>query len=106
MLDPTTFTPVLSYFVGRGLISGVEAGLVSSMFTPEFAFADALAIAETIHVQVKVDDVDALPHQDIMAQDVDAQRSTPGFRKYSFAGGLGVIFTSGPIAEEDLIPAR
>jgi hypothetical protein len=107
MLEPTAFAPALSFFTRHGLISDQEAELVFGMFDPNFAFASALTIAQSIHVQVKVDNVDALPQDEIeelMDPGAAAERSAPGFRKYGFAGGMAVIFTSGPIAEEDLIP--
>jgi hypothetical protein len=102
--DTATAAPTLSFFTDRQLISADEAELVGEMFEPGFPFAEALSIAESVHVQVKVEDLDKLPHDEIVGQGVVGQRIVPGFRKYSFPGGLAVIFTSGPIAEEDLIP--
>jgi hypothetical protein len=104
MIDQALFAPVLSFFADRGLLSDEEISLIPGMFDAGFAFADAMAIAESVHVQVKIDDLAALPHEEIVGHGVTAERSAPGFQKYGFSGGLAVIFTSGPIAEEDLIP--
>lgn len=104
MPDQQTTAATLAFFADRGLISPDEAALVTELFDPSFVFADALALAESIHVQVKVANVTALPHEEIVAQGVTSQRSMRNFHKFGFPGGLGVIFTSGPIAEEDLIP--
>jgi hypothetical protein len=86
------------------VISADEAGLVTAMFEPDFAFSDALSIAESIHVQVKTDDLEKLPHERIRGQGLAAERTAPRFQKYAFTSGLAAIFTTGPIAEEDLIP--
>ncbi|WP_117208631.1 hypothetical protein [Allorhizocola rhizosphaerae] len=94
----------LEFFRSEGFISADEQALIASLFEPGFVFADALSIAESIHVQIKCDDVTALPVAKIAAQGVTSQRTMKNFHKFSFPGGLGVIFTSGPIAEEDLIP--
>lgn len=104
MVDQQAFTPTLEFFRAEGLISADEVGLVTELFEPGFAFADALGIAETVHVQVKVADVAELPHERITALGVSGERQSPGFHKYSFPGGLCMVFTHGPIAEEDLIP--
>jgi hypothetical protein len=104
-IQPTTTSLApLEYFRAQGFISADEQALVASLFDPQFVFADALGIAESVHVQIKCADVKALPVDEIAAQGVIAQRTMKNFHKFSFPGGLAVIFTSGPIAEEDLIP--
>ncbi|GIG90647.1 hypothetical protein [Plantactinospora endophytica] len=104
MPDQSSASATLRFFTEQGLISDDEATLVSELFTPDFPFAAAMGIAESVHVQVKVADIGTLPHDKILAQGVTAQREAPNFRKYGFPNGVAVIFTSGPIAEEDLIP--
>lgn len=103
-LDPAAFRNTLDPFVERELLSASEADLVVGLLDPAFPFADALSIADSVHVQVKIQDVSALPHDAILGTGVTGERSAPGFQKYSYENGLGVIFTSGPIAEDDLIP--
>ncbi|MEV0237991.1 hypothetical protein [Nonomuraea sp. NPDC050786] len=104
MLNPSSFTPTLDFFTDQKLISPDEAGLVTDLFADDFPFTDALSIAESVHVQVKIDSFSRLPHESILAQGVVTERDVPGFRKYGFASGLAMIFTTGPIAEDDLIP--
>jgi len=104
VLDGSTFPTILRFFVDRGYLSTDEAGLVSNMFAPGFIFADTLSIAESVHVQVKVHDTAVLPHDEFLASGVTETREMTNFRKYKYPNGLAVIFTSGPIAEEDLVP--
>ncbi|MEU8082615.1 hypothetical protein AB0B57_03135 [Micromonospora sp. NPDC049101] len=104
MPDQAAAAATLKFFAERRLITADEAGLVSELFDPRFPFAAAIGIADSVHVQVKVADIAALPHEDILSQGVTAQRDATNFRKYGFPDGLAVIFTSGAIAEEDLIP--
>lgn len=103
-LIPSALRYTLDAFVGLKLLSSSDANLVVGLLDPAFPFADALSLASSVHVQVKVKDVAALPHDDIARTPVTGQRAAPGFQKYSYDSGLGVIFTCGPIAEDDLIP--
>ncbi|MDG4771692.1 hypothetical protein [Solwaraspora sp. WMMD792] len=104
MPEQSSAAATLRFFTELGLISADEAALVDELFAADFPFAAAIGIAESVHVQVKVADVHALPHDKILARDLSAQRDAPNFRKYGFPSGIAVIFTSGAIAEEDLIP--
>lgn len=78
---------------------------VLSLFDPEFPYAGAVAAAESIHVHVKVADVDELPHDEIRAQGVTATSCTDGYVKYPFPGGINMIFSSIDISEDDM-PGR
>jgi len=104
VLDGSAFPATLHFYADRGYLSADEAELVAGLFAPGFVFAAALAVAESVHVQVKVPDTTALPHDELMASGVTDFREMKNFRKYKYASGLAMIFTSGPIAEEDLIP--
>src|ERR1041385_65256 len=99
ILDPTTFRPTLDTFVDGKLLSPEEADLIVDLLDPAFPFADALSIAESVHVQIKIDDLAAVPHEQILKSGVTSERTAPGFQKYGFANGLAVIVTSGPIAQ-------
>lgn len=56
-----------------------------------------------MHLHVKVRDVSALPHDAIVAAGTRAVSETDGYVKYPFAGGVNVIFSSIPIAENNLL---
>jgi hypothetical protein len=104
MLDRAAFEATLQFFYDQQLLSKQEPDLVLELFDRDFPFAGALKAAESVHVQVKVDKIEDLPHDDIKTREVISERSAPCFQKYGFPGGIAMIFTSGAIAEEDLIP--
>jgi hypothetical protein len=57
--------------------------------------------ADSVHVHVKVADVDALPRAALGGR---CENARPGYLKLAYPGGLNLIFSSIPIAEEDLVP--
>ena len=102
-LDREQFAQVLERFRGFGLVTPAEIDEVLALFEPAFPFADAVAASESIHIHVKVADIDALPHDDIRALGVTATSCTDGYIKYPFPGGINMIFSSIPISEDDML---
>jgi alkylhydroperoxidase/carboxymuconolactone decarboxylase family protein len=102
-LDRAAFDRTLQLFRGLGLVTGPECAEVLALFEPDFPFAEAVAAAESVHVHVKVADVEELPHARILAQGVTATSCAPGYVKYPFPGGINMIFSSIPISEDDLL---
>jgi hypothetical protein len=51
-----------------------------------------------------VDSVDDLPFSSILALGTQPENARPGYVKYPFPGGINLIFSSIPIAEEDQVP--
>ena len=102
-LDRDAFASTLDQFHDLGLLSPSDTDEVLALFDPEFPYADAVAAAQSIHVHVKVADVDALPHDAITAQGVTATSCTDGYIKYPFPGGINMIFSSIDIAEDDML---
>ncbi len=102
-LQKEDFIDTLGFFQELGLLTVAETREVLSLFEPDFLFADSLREADSVHVHVKVEDVDKLPHAEILAQGVKAESETPGYVKYSFPGGTNLIFSSINISEDDLL---
>ena len=102
-LDRDAFVSTLDRFRGLGLLSPAETEEVLALFDPDFPYADAVAAAESIHVHVKVDDVDSLPHDEIRAHGVTATSCTDGYVKYPYPGGINMIFSSIDISEDDML---
>lgn len=102
-VDRDSFVETLEFFERLALINGSEVAEVLALFDPAFPFAEAVATAESIHLHVKVADVDALPHDAIVARGSKPTSCTDGYIKYPFDGGLSIIFSSIPVAEEDLL---
>jgi alkylhydroperoxidase/carboxymuconolactone decarboxylase family protein len=102
-LDHNAFVSTLGRFRELGLVTEAECDEVLALFERDFPYAEAVAAAESIHVHVKVDDVDSLPHDEIRALGVDATSCTEGYIKYPFPGGINMIFSSIDISEDDML---
>jgi diadenosine tetraphosphatase ApaH/serine/threonine PP2A family protein phosphatase len=96
--------PILGAFRSLGLISTAESDEALRLLDPSFPFCAAIRVADSVHLHVKVDDVEALPHAAIRALGTRGENARPGYVKYPFGGGLNLIFSSIPIAEEDQLP--
>jgi len=103
-LDPTAFATTLEFFTSLDLVTEAEVSEVLAMFAPDFPYAQAIALADSVHAHVKVPDVDALPHDRIRACGVTATSETDGYIKYRFPGGINMIFSPIPISEDDMLP--
>lgn len=71
------------------------------MGSEEFFFQDQLAAAESIHLHIKVEDTEMLPHAEIIKKGGEPQNMKDGYIKYSFTGGLNYIFSSIPVSQEE-----
>jgi hypothetical protein len=91
----------LQQFQGLGLLSAADVEEALSLLEPSFPFFASMRMAESVHVHVKVDNVDDLPTSSILALGTKAENERPGYIKYPFPGGINLIFSSIPVAEED-----
>lgn len=109
-LDRAAWGRTLEAFRSLGLITGKEVEEALSLFDPAFPFFSAIRMADSVHLHVKVDDVETLPSEQILALGTHPENSRPGYIKYPFAGGINMIFSSIPTSEEDQLadpqPAR
>ena len=92
----------LTWFQEPKIISGKEAAIVRSVFEPCFEFSEAISLADSIHVHVKVADVAALPVNKFEAIGGVFDNGHDGYVKYRFPDGLNLIFSTVPIAQDDL----
>jgi diadenosine tetraphosphatase ApaH/serine/threonine PP2A family protein phosphatase len=100
-LNPAAWRRTLQHFRELSLISETEVDEALSLLDPAFPFFGAMRMADSVHLHVKVDDVDDLPTSEILALGTRAENDRPGYIKYPFPGGINLIFSSIPIAEED-----
>ncbi len=103
-LDPGAWRRTLREFRALGLVSDLEVDEALSLLDPAFPFFAALRMADSVHLHVKVDEVDHLPFSKILALGTQPENARPGYVKYPFPGGINLIFSSIPIAEEDQLP--
>jgi hypothetical protein len=72
------------------------------MFESCFEFAAALQLADSIHLHIRVDDTDALPVEAFVAHRGELDQGKPGYVKYCFPDGVNAIFSSIPVAQDNL----
>jgi hypothetical protein len=80
-----TTLSTLRPFLELGLVSVDECSAVGDLFAPEFPFSEALALAETLHVHVKVEDVRDLPRREILAAGGEVEYERRGSRSSASA---------------------
>jgi len=89
-----------------GLLSQPEVAEVKSLFQSCFSFADAVQLADSIHVNIKVDDVSHVPSNVIDAGQARRENEKEGYVKYAFRSGLNLILSSIAISQDDLREAK
>ena len=104
MIDKTQALTTLAKFRDAGLLSEAEIKEVDTAFLSCFAFADAMQLADSLHVNVKVDDIGMVPPE--IVADAQIENAKDGYIKYAFPSGMNVIFSSIDISQDDLIEAR
>ena len=105
VFDREAFERTLGVFSNLGLVSPRERAQVLSLLDEDFEFAETIRFADSVHLHVEVDRVDDLPDEEIQRSGVTSvsRYSGPDMVKYSYPGGIGVIFSSFTIAQDDLI---
>jgi hypothetical protein len=85
-----------------GLINAGEVATVLGIFEPTSPVAPALAVADSIHVHIKVDDVASAPHDRLLSKGGTVENGKEGYLKYAFPGGINVILSSIDVSQDDL----
>ncbi|HEY6893781.1 MAG TPA: hypothetical protein VI258_06420 [Rhodanobacteraceae bacterium] len=91
----------LDFFRDIDLLSAPAVDQVLWLFAPDFAFRVQLEAADSIHVHIKVQDTELLPHDAIRNAGGRPESAQAGYVKYVFPAGVNVIFSSIPMAEDD-----
>lgn len=102
-LSPSHASEIFGHFMDLGLLSEGEKTEALAFFRPDFPFAEAFALADSIHLHIKVDDTAAMPHEKILAHGGRPENSKHGYVKYAFEGGVNMIFSSINVAQDDLV---
>jgi hypothetical protein len=103
MLDQDAFELAVQICAAHELFSETDPDAVLYVFEPGFPFGPAVALASSVHVHTKVSDVRRLDDAVFEAADGEVERRSSGYVKYRMPGGINLIFSSFPIAEEDLV---
>ena len=106
MIDRDAAFQTLEAIREFGLLSQPEVAEVRSLFQSCFSFADAVQLADSIHVNIKVDDVSRVPLDVIQAGQASRENEKDGYVKYAFPSGLNLILSAIPISQDDLREAK
>lgn len=102
-LDSAEVDRVLTEVESLGLLDSTEHAEILSTLDADFPFAQTLEHTDSVHAHIKVDDVDALPHDELAARGYRPENAEPGYIKYATDVGVNLIFSSIPIAQDDSI---
>lgn len=86
-----------------GLLSAHEQSDVLILCSPSGHFADVLALAETIHLHIKVDDTESLPVSAFLGAGAMLDHTKIGFVKYHFPSQVNAIFSHIKVSQDELI---
>lgn len=104
MIDAKQVAETLHFYTDRGLLHADEAAGLRWLLQGVAPFARHIGAAESIHAHVKVDAIAALPEDAILALGATRTALRDGYVKYVHAGGINLIFSSIPVAEDDRLP--
>lgn len=101
-LDPVGLRARLDHVRDLGLLRPEECEAVLAMLEPIFPFAEALSLAESVHLHVRVDDLAAI--RDTLSGLGSAENEKDGYLKLRSPDGIHVIVSSIDVAEDDRVP--
>jgi alkylhydroperoxidase/carboxymuconolactone decarboxylase family protein len=96
-----TLNGLLDYFSGLNLLPSNARQYMDEMVNEQFTFHKQLMAAESIHLHIKVADVNKLPQENILRKGANPQNAKDGYIKYAFPNGINFIFSSIPVSQEE-----
>lgn len=102
-LHRTVFDIVTTEAVAAGLIDEAAARQALALVDGLTPFTAAVELANSVHVHTRVDDVDSLAST-LANWGQAAVRRASGYLKYGYAGGITLVFSTHPIAEDERSP--
>jgi hypothetical protein len=89
--------------IAAGLFPAESRPLIEQLFSADFPFAGAVARASSIHVHMKCPDADAIDDAAMARVGAELERMSTGYVKYRTPSGVNLIYSSFPVAEDDLV---
>lgn len=86
-----------------GFIKAYEADAVCRLGAAESPFAADVALAETLHLHIKVDNTDELPLNTFFEAGARLDHQKNGFVKWRFPGAINAIFSHIKVSQEELL---
>lgn len=106
MIDKSAAAQIMQDVAGLGLLTQEEIAYVTTAMQPCHTFADGVKVADTLHLNIKVDDIACLPEEFAYARGAKKENAKDGYVKYAFPGNVNVILSAIDISQDDLIEAR
>jgi alkylhydroperoxidase/carboxymuconolactone decarboxylase family protein len=85
------------------LLADHEVAVVRDFGRSDGRFADALRLAETLHLHIKVDDTHQLPINEFFRAGAQLDHQKNGFVKYRFPGDINAIFSHIKVSQDELL---
>jgi alkylhydroperoxidase/carboxymuconolactone decarboxylase family protein len=89
-----------------GLLTGRELEVVNRLGAPDTPLDRAVALAETVHLHIKVDDTHQLPINRFFDAGARLDHQKDGFVKFRFPGAVNAIFSHIKVSQDELIETR
>src|SRR5258708_17430955 len=105
-IEKTAAAQIMEDIAQLGLLSKDEISYVTTALQPCHAFADGVALADSLHLNIKVDDIAALPEEFAYSRGATKENAKEGYVKYAFPGNINVILSAINISQDDLIEAK
>ncbi|MBV9864871.1 MAG: hypothetical protein JO316_05945 [Abitibacteriaceae bacterium] len=86
-----------------GLVTAHEVDAVNDLALPGAPYAADVALAETIHLHIKVDDTSQLPISQFVEAGACLDHEQEGFVKYRFPGAINAIFSHIKVSQDELL---
>ena len=106
MIDQNAASQIMQDVAALGLLTDAEISYVKTAMQPCHAFADGLNLADSLHLNIKVDDIAALPEEFATSRGAKKENAKEGYVKYAFPGNVNVILSAINISQDDLIEAK
>jgi hypothetical protein len=106
MIDKSAAAQIMRDVAAVGLLTNEEISYVTAAMQPCHAFADGVKMADTLHLNIKVDDIACLPEEFAYARGAKKENAKDGYVKYAFPGNVNVILSAINISQDDLIEAK
>jgi alkylhydroperoxidase/carboxymuconolactone decarboxylase family protein len=86
-----------------GLLNGHEIEVVNRLGKPDTPLDNAIDLAETVHLHIKVDDTHKLPINEFFDAGARLDHQKDGFVKYRFPGSINAIFSHIKVSQDELL---
>jgi alkylhydroperoxidase/carboxymuconolactone decarboxylase family protein len=84
-----------------GLLNGHEIEVVNRLGAPDWPLDNAVELAETVHLHIKVDDTHKLPINQFFDAGARLDHQKDGFVKYRFPGAINAIFSHIKVSQDE-----